>query len=139
MLYTNENKDIIQDYAPYTAPDGTQYPANFPKGEISSLRKATETARPTDASLVVTGFHINDSFVQVWDTRVKTAEEVKFEHNSAIQSQIDALEAQITKRMLREAIIGSTKTGLGQDKSKTAKAYMEEIGAQIEALAAQRQ
>lgn len=36
-MWTNQHGATVRDNEPYTAPDGTQYPGNFPKGEIPGL------------------------------------------------------------------------------------------------------
>lgn len=75
-MYTDENLIPIADNTPYVGADGTKYPANFPKGEIPDLHPVTETTRPSDTdTTVVTGFVIDENFVQVWQTRWRTEEE----------------------------------------------------------------
>lgn len=79
MIFTDSTLQPIYDYQQYIGEDGTQYPANYPKYEIPGLFPVTETPQPTDASLVVTGFTVNAQYVQVWQTREKTAEELSGE------------------------------------------------------------
>lgn len=74
-MYTNATLQPIYDYQQYIAPNGTQYPPNYPKSEIQGLFHVTETPRPDDPYLIVTGFIINSDHVQVWQTREKTEEE----------------------------------------------------------------
>lgn len=83
-LYTDSTKKPINPGDSYVAADGTQYPANFPKSEIPGLIAVTETARPSDESLVVTGFVIDESNTQVWSTRPKTEEELAQEVDAAL-------------------------------------------------------
>ena len=95
-MYTNKDLEIINDNAPYTDSDGTKYPRNFPKDEIAELHKVTETERPV-GELVVEGFHIDESYNQVWDVREKTQEE--------LDNDIDRFNAKID-RELEQADIG---------------------------------
>lgn len=75
-MYTDETLTPIADNAPYVGADGTKYPANFPKAEIPALHLVTETPRPADTETeIVTGFIIDEEFVQVWQTRERTEEE----------------------------------------------------------------
>jgi len=97
-MYTNANKDIIYDNAPYKGLDGTSYPAGFPKNEIAELSLVTEVAQPVDSTLVVTGFHIDANDTQVYDTRPKTAQELADE----AQSLIDQMRAK-RDSLLRES------------------------------------
>lgn len=78
-MYTDHTLQPIQDDQPYTAPNGTQYPANFPKANIPGLHPVTLAERPDDPALVVTGFAVNGDYEQVWQTRYKTAEEITTE------------------------------------------------------------
>jgi hypothetical protein len=75
-MYTNSSLAIIHDNDPYIGANGTKYPANFPKSEIAELFPVFETARPTDPTLIVTGYHIDGTHTQIWDTRTKTAQEL---------------------------------------------------------------
>ena len=83
-LYTDSTRKPVHEYDSYVAADGTQYPTNFPKTEIPDLVAVTETARPSDESLVVTGFAIDESNTQVWLTRPKTEEELAREADAAL-------------------------------------------------------
>lgn len=111
MLWTDSTLRPIYDNEVYTAPDGTKYPHNFPKSEIPwlsvvtevpALSVVTETPRPEDKNIVVTGFRINADHVQVWDTRLKTDQELFAEKKSSIRE----LENEQTPRRIREAILG---------------------------------
>ena len=75
MLYADKNLEPIRDGKPYTAPDGTQYPRNFPKAEIPSLTLVAETPQPDDPLLNVTGFVIDEEYNQVWQTEEKPADQ----------------------------------------------------------------
>lgn len=76
-MYTDESLTPIADNASYISADGTKYPTNFPKSEIPDLYPVTETARPPDTdAAMVTGFIINEDFIQVWQTRPRTEEEL---------------------------------------------------------------
>ena len=96
-MYTDETLIPIADNAPYVGLDGTKYPANFPKGEIPDLHPVTETPRSSDTdTTLVTGFTIDENFVQVWQTRERTEEEKTSllkdrAFDALIQSDITAL------------------------------------------------
>ena len=75
-MYTDVYLKPIYEGHPYTSPSGTAYPSNFPKNEIPGLFLVAEIPRPNDPSLVITGFTIDESNTQVWQTRVKTQEEL---------------------------------------------------------------
>lgn len=75
-MYTDSTLTPIADHASYIATDGTKYPTNFPKSDIPELHPVTETPRPADTlTEAVTGFIIDEDFVQVWQTRIRTEEE----------------------------------------------------------------
>jgi hypothetical protein len=79
-MYTNENLDIVQDNAPYRDSNGTNYPRNYPKDEIAELFPVQETPKDTDPNVVIEGFHIEkieSNYVQVWNVRSKTEEELQ--------------------------------------------------------------
>lgn len=96
-MYTDETLNPIADNAPYVGADGTKYPANFPKGEIPDLHPVTETPRPADTDTeVVTGFIIDENFMQAWQVRERTEEEKTNllkdrAYDALIQSDITAL------------------------------------------------
>jgi hypothetical protein len=75
-MYTDHTLLPIYDNSPYIAEGGTQYPGNYPKDQIEGLFKVTETAQPTDPTLVVMGFTIDSTHTQVWTTRAQTESEV---------------------------------------------------------------
>ena len=74
-MFTDNTLKPIQPDQQYVAPDGTQYPGNWPKDKISGLTPVTATEKPSDPDLVVTGFFINTQREQVWLTRPKTEQE----------------------------------------------------------------
>lgn len=96
MLYATPDFQPIDENQSYTAPDGTQYPATFPKADIPGLHAVTETERPTDPALVVTGFTINENYEQVWQTRSKTSEEIQAELIPFAYAQISRTTQPIT-------------------------------------------
>ena len=67
-MYIDSTLQPIADNAPYTAPDGTQYPWNWDKSTIPGLQPVTLTSAPTDPTLQVTGFIIDGTYTQVWQT-----------------------------------------------------------------------
>lgn len=73
-MYTDITLKPIYDTAQYVAADGTQYPGNYPKDAIAGLHKVTEVPAPTDA--VTTGFIIDNTYAQVWQSRPYTADEI---------------------------------------------------------------
>jgi len=75
-VYINTNNEIIQDTDAYNSLEGTKYPANWNKDAIPELTKITETPQPVDPALVVTGYIIDSTHTQVWQTRTKTAAEI---------------------------------------------------------------
>ena len=81
-MFTDATLKPIHDGQQYVAPNGTQFPRDFPKNEIPGLRPVILTERPAEVSVVVTGFIINEQLTQVWQTRPKTQAE----------QNIDALE-----------------------------------------------
>ena len=81
------------------------YPLDIPVEAYLELDDMT--ASPTDNSLgVPTGFKIVDG-VQVWQYREKNAEELAEDIRNAALVEISKLEAQITPRRTREAILGT--------------------------------
>ena len=76
-MYTDITLQPIADNASYTDSSGTKYPSNFPKSDIAELHSVTETPRPDDtATDKVTGFHIDETYTQVWDIVAKTQAEL---------------------------------------------------------------
>ena len=107
-MYTNSTfKPIYQGQA-YTGLDGTEYGRNFPLNEISELTLVTETAQPTDSTLMILGFTIDNTYTQVWSTRPKTSGELIVDSNNSILAQIHTLEATQTSRRIRDALVDST-------------------------------
>lgn len=104
-LYVDSTKKIVNQGDSYVGADGTQYPANFPKSEIPGLIEVVETQPPVDESLVVTGFYVDGSNHQVWQTRPKTEEELKAELVSSLRMQIIELESSATARRIRDAVL----------------------------------
>lgn len=45
-MWINQAQQTVGDNEPYTAPDGTNYPYNFPKNEIPGLTKLPEVQPP---------------------------------------------------------------------------------------------
>ncbi len=105
-MWTDNTFQPIDDNAPYTVPGGTQYPGNYDKNTIDELDCVTETEYPSDNTLVVLGFHINEEYIQVWDTRPKTEDELAADAINAARTEIRRLEAQVTQRRLRDAVLG---------------------------------
>ncbi len=91
-MYTNKNLEIINDNAAYTDSEGIKYPSNYPKSAIAELHKVTEVEQPTDE--IVDGFYVDETYTQVWNTRVKTEDELSYELNG------QALQALYTSDMV---------------------------------------
>lgn len=89
-MYTDSTLRVIEENQAFTHEDGRKFPWNYPKSEIAGLYKVTETPRPTDASLVVEGFTIDNTHTQVWNTRAKTADELSAELKGLAQSALNA-------------------------------------------------
>lgn len=93
-MYTDINRELrLKDNAPYTSiVDGTNYPRNWNKDNIPELFKVTETPRPDDTETHVTlGYIIDETYTQVWQTRLKTAEELQYAidaHNAQIDAEL---------------------------------------------------
>lgn len=104
-LYVDPASKIVNEGDSYVGVDGTQYPPNFPKAEIPGLTQVVETQPPVDTALVVTGFYVDASNHQVWQTRPKTEEELKDELVSSLRMQIIELESSATARRVREAVL----------------------------------
>lgn len=106
-MYTNINLETVKDNAQYTDSVGTKYPGNYPKDEIGELFLVIENVKPEDtATDVVTDFSIqliNETYIQVWNTRLKTAEELQAEIDveaTKAQAGIDAFNASLDHEML---------------------------------------
>lgn len=81
-MWTDNTLSPIANGDDYTDADGTYYPAQFPKADIPGLFPVTETPRPDAAEVIVSGFHIDASHTQVWETQPrpgKTPEELAAE------------------------------------------------------------
>ena len=76
-MYLDPQKKIVHDNNAYTASNGTKYPANYPKDEISELTKVKTVVAPDGK--VVGGYVVDASNNQVWESRDKTTAEVKQE------------------------------------------------------------
>lgn len=109
-MYIDKEGAIVHDGEQYTAPDGTRYPGNYPKGEIAGLTKVREVAKPADPAVVVTGSTVENAgggYIQVWQTRPKTIDELVEDVRSKrrgeyppIPDQIDALWKQFNQDRL---------------------------------------
>jgi len=97
-MYTNSEGKVVQEGEVYIALDGTKYPYNYPKSEITELSLVTKSEMPKDE--IIMGFKIEGN-VQVWETREKTKEEIQ----DGILLDIKKLENSITPCRLAEAII----------------------------------
>lgn len=91
-MYTNNTLQPIDNRAPYTDSEGNKYPRNFPKAEITELHLVTETPRPVDTETEkVTGFHIDETYTQVWDSISKTQEELDSDKLTARRQALAAV------------------------------------------------
>lgn len=87
-MWTDNTLTPIADGDDYTHADGTYYPPAFPKAEIPGLVPVTETPRPDETDVVVTGFTIGADLVQVWQTEprpAKSPEEVAAEARAKLE------------------------------------------------------
>lgn len=92
-MYTNDKLEKIEDYQLVIV-----------GADAEGIYPVTLTDRPT-GDVVVTGFHIDETYTQVWDYREKTIEELTEEKRQSLLNDIVALEAKITNRRIREALI----------------------------------
>jgi hypothetical protein len=76
-MYTDSTLQPIQDDAQYIAPKGTRYPSNWDKSTIPDLHAVTKTTVPTDPTLNVTGFIIDNTYTQVWQTTSKSSADIQ--------------------------------------------------------------
>lgn len=104
MYYTDSSLKIINENDLYTDVNGTNYPRNFPKSEIPGVVAVKETPQPNNPNFIVTGFHIDSTFTQVWSTIPYLPAP------TSVLDQIASLESSVTSRMIQEALIGSTLT-----------------------------
>jgi hypothetical protein len=104
-LYADKNRNPVLEKEPFTDSQGVKYPPEYPKKDISDLTMVSETAAPTDSTLVVEGFHIDETFTQVWDCRAKTEQELAADEIAAIRMEITNLENSVTARRMREAAL----------------------------------
>jgi len=105
-----EIRQTIDDGAPVCLADGTQFPGNFPKEEITPLVRVGEAARPDDCSNLVGGRDIqliDGTPTEIWQSRPKTDDELKAARNDVRRAAIANLEAQQSDRRLREAMLGT--------------------------------
>lgn len=82
MLYVDPNGNIIKSNQPYTSAT-KKYGADYPKDQIPELHLVTETERPTDPTVNVTGFTVNENYEQVWTTEPKSQEELAYDLGEA--------------------------------------------------------
>ena len=103
-MFTDKSFKPIDDNQPYRHPDtGTNYPGNYPKGEIEGLVPVTETQKPADPALQITGFSIDENYTQVWHTRKKPKtpyEEARRIEYPNMGDQLDAIWKQINQDRL---------------------------------------
>ena len=117
-MYTDSTLRVIQDGQAFTHVDtGTKYPRNYPKGEIAGLFPVTLVNRPDDdVTYITTDFTIQDIagvYTQVWDTRLKTAEELQADADAiaaliptwadvdAFQNELLSVNSNVMKRVTR--------------------------------------
>lgn len=82
-MYTDSTLRVITDSQAFTHINtGAKFPKNFPKNEIGGLFLVTETGRPVNTETeITTGFIIDETHTQVWQTRAKTIEELENDKN----------------------------------------------------------
>ncbi len=102
-MYIDKAGNIVGDNSSFTDSMGIKFPRNFPKDKIPELTKVTETEQPIGVDLVITGYTVNSENVQVWDTRSKTAEELKQEddsHDALLEYEMDKADIKIIRHIL---------------------------------------
>lgn len=117
-MYTDNTLRVIQDNQAFTHIDtGVKYPRNYPKDEIIGLFPVTLIDRPIDdATYITTDFVIQDIIgihTQVWDTRLKTAEELQADADAiaaliptwddvdSLQNELLSVNSSVMKRIVR--------------------------------------
>ncbi|CAA7613098.1 hypothetical protein MCP1_110050 [Candidatus Terasakiella magnetica] len=118
--------ELVQNYDGVTGPDGTWYPATWPKGDLDFLVLVSEAPPPSDPNVVVTGFHVGDDNVQVWETRPKTRDEI----NGPLLAQIAALDASSTRPL--RAVLAAQAVGTDPDPADVER--LVDLNAQAAAL-----
>ena len=123
-IYKGNTGEVLDDRHQFVSSDGTRYPWNFPKDEIPGMQRIFETPRPNvalnheiDNAIAM----VNSVPTRVWtatpytqteiDAQVaaaaqKAADAIVQAAKDAIQIQILTVEATVTNRRLREAILG---------------------------------
>ena len=100
-MYTDDTLKPISDSDPYTDSEGVKYQRNHPKNTIAELSLVTETLRPANTETeITTGFIIDETYTQVWQTRAKTAEELQRDKDN-FNAKIDAELLDADMRIIR--------------------------------------
>lgn len=125
-MYTDSTLKPIYDNEPYVHFSTLiRYPANFPRDLIPALKVVTETVRPEDTlTHVVTGFHITDKFVQVWETRERTQEEQIAILASAKNEALVVIDAVAEQQRLKYITGGSGQAMVYLRKEQEAKEFL---------------
>ena len=87
-MWTDSTLKAIQDTDQYTAANGTTYPGDWPKETIPGLITVALTARPDETLVIVSGYHIDENYAQVWDTTPKSPEQIAAELVGAVQASV---------------------------------------------------
>lgn len=115
-MYADPSFNPVNDADQYIAPDGTKYPYNFPKASIPTLTPVTSTARPTDPTLIVTGFTIDGTYTQVWHTRAMNSAELAA-YNASLNSATagivtDSANSLLLRKANKQTAAGNTAAAL---------------------------
>lgn len=115
-MYTDSTLKAVQNTDQYVAPNGTQYPANYPKDQIPGLVAVMETAMPTDPTVKVTGYVIDNTHTQVWQTRAFTSDELAANARQRAQDASVVITASANSLLYRkakkQAVVGNTASAL---------------------------
>lgn len=79
MPWITPDRKVIGDGDTYISADGTQYPGTWDKSGINELTHVERPAEPSDPTLAVVGWHVDDDNKWVWETvpvPQPTAEEI---------------------------------------------------------------
>lgn len=98
-MWTDANRQIINDNDQYVGQDGTTYPGNFPKKEIPGLIQVAETPRPDGTVNQVRGFIVDETCTQVWSYTPIAADVLAERESASMQEYLG------TVRELREKIL----------------------------------
>lgn len=96
-MWINANQQIIEGNDPYTGVDGTRYPSNFPKAQITDLVQVMATPQPEIGQHQTATYEVVDN-TQVWQVTDWTQEEIDAYNKSLVP-------ATVTTRQAKQALL----------------------------------